>query len=173
MRLPWDEVKRKLSPDAEAQRPERLLESDVHRDFDLGKLDPTQEAFANRVLKWAKELVDVYKENKDNGTCKRPPQLRTYLCGSAGSGKSTTLKTTVQHIRLLFQQEEVDATVELTAYTGVAAFNIGFGAKTCCSSFSISGSGAWKKELKGADARRLAQQWRSVVLLIVDEISFI
>ena len=34
----------------------------------------------------------------------------------------------------------MDATVELTAYTGVAAFNIGFGARTCCSSFVISGS---------------------------------
>lgn len=173
LRLPWDEVKRKLSPDAEAGRPERLLESDVLRDFDLAKLDPTQRAFADRVLKWARELVDVYKGNKANGTCKRPPQLRTWLCGSAGSGKSTTLKSTVQHLRLLFQQEEVDAAVELTAYTGVAAFNIGFGAKTCCSSFSISGTAPWKKELKRDAARKLEQQWRSVVLLIVDEISFI
>ena len=41
-----------------------------------------------------------------------------------------------------FQREDVEATVELTAYTGVAAFNIGYGAETCCSSFGISGSGS-------------------------------
>ena len=173
LRLAWDEVRRKLSPEAEVQGPERLRECDVLRDYDLAKLDPTQRAFANRVLKWARELVEVYKWNKANGGSKRPPRLRTWLCGSAGSGKTKTLKTIVQHVRLLFQQEDVDATVELTAYTGIAAFNIGFGAKTCCSSFSISGTGAWKKEVKGDAARRLEQQWRSVVLLIVDEISFI
>ena len=68
---------------------------------------------------------------------------------------------------------DVDAAVELTAYTGIAAFNTGFGATTCCSSFSISGCGAWKKEVKGDAARRSEQQWRSVVLLIVGEISSI
>ena len=32
------------------------------------------------------------------------PTLRTWLGGSAGSGKSSALKTIVQHIRLLFQK---------------------------------------------------------------------
>ena len=54
-----DEVLRKLSPDAEAQSPERLRECDVHREYDLAQLDPTQRAFANRVLKWASDLVEV------------------------------------------------------------------------------------------------------------------
>ena len=88
----------------------------------MEKLDPTQRAFADRVLLWARELVQVYKQNKTTGKWTKPPQLRTWLCGSAGSGKSTTLKAVVQHVRLLFQTENVDATVELTAYTGVAAF---------------------------------------------------
>ena len=52
------------------------------------------------------------------------------LCGPSGSGKSTTLKTCVHHIRDLFAKAGIDAKVELTAYTGVAAFNIGFAAKT-------------------------------------------
>ena len=42
-----------------------------------------------------KELVEVYKWNKANGGSKKPPRLRTWLCGSAGSGKSTTLKAIV------------------------------------------------------------------------------
>ena len=67
----------------------------------------------------------------------------------------------------------MSATIELTAYTGVAAFNIGFGAKTACSSFSIFPNAAWKNELEGERCRRLEQQWGSVVLLIVDEVSFI
>ena len=64
-------------------------------------------------------------------------------------------------------------TVELTAYTGVAAFNIGFGAKTACSSFQIFPNAAWKNELEGDAFRSLEEQWRDVALLIGDEISFI
>ena len=63
--------------------------------------------------------------------------------------------------------------MELTAYTGVAAFNIGFGAKTACSSFQIFPKAAWKKELTGEKLRRFEEQWEHVALLIVDEISFI
>ena len=101
------------------------------------------------------------------------PLLRPYLGGSAGSGKSTTLRTVLQHLRLLFQKEAINATVELTAYTGVAAFNIGFGAKTACSCFRIFPNTAFKKELKGEQFRALEKQWENAVLLIVDEISFI
>ena len=79
----------------------------------------------------------------------------------------------MQHLRLLFQREGVDATVELTAYTGVAAFNIGFGARTACSSFHVFPNAAWKSELSGDSLRKLEQQWCRVVLLVVDEVSFI
>ncbi len=173
LRLPWDEVKKALQPVEDGSGGPRLQRSDVLRDHDLQKLDPTQRAFADRVLGWARELARVYKECTATGEWREPPRLRTWLCGSAGSGKSTTLKAVVQHVRLHFQEEGVDATVELTAYTGVAAFNIGFGARTACSSFGISGNGSWQKELKGGKARRLEEEWRSVVLLFVDEASFI
>ena len=78
----------------------------------------------------------------------------------------------MQHVRLLFQLEQVDARIELTAYTGVAAFNIGFGAKTACSAFQIFPRAAWKSEL-GGDALRRLEAWSNVVLLIIDEVSFI
>ena len=51
LRLAWDEVRRKLSPEAEVQSSARLREGDVLRDYALAKLDPMQRAFANRVLK--------------------------------------------------------------------------------------------------------------------------
>ena len=101
------------------------------------------------------------------------PVLRTFLGGSAGSGKSTTLKTCVQHIRLMFRRRQIAATVELTAYTGVAAFNIGFGARTVCSAFQIFPNAAWKTEIDGRALRKLEDTWENVVLLIIDEISFI
>ena len=83
------------------------------------------------------------------------------------------MRTVLQHLRLLFQKENVQATVELTAYTGVAAFNIGFGAKTACSAFNIFPNAKFQKELKGDKFRVLEKQWENVVLLIVDEVSFI
>ena len=110
------------------------------RYFALDKLDPTQRVFADRVLAWGRDLVSAYKHTdtvRDRKKLKRVPLLRCYLGGSAGSGKSTTLRTVLQHLRLLFQKEGVEATVELTAYTGVAVFNIGFGAETACSVFRI------------------------------------
>ena len=133
-----------------------------------------QRVFVDRVIAWGRELVAVYKATQHSKRKrKRPPLLRTYLGGSAGSGRSTTLKTVLQHLRLLFQTQGVDAAVELTAYTGVAALNIGFGAKTACTAFRIYPGSSFTKELKGEKCKDLEHQWASVCLLIIDEISFI
>ena len=45
--------------------------------------------------------------------------------------------------------------------------------KTACSGFRIFPNAAFKKELKGEQCRDLEKQWENVVLLIVDEVSFI
>ena len=80
-------------------------EAVVMADYSLDKLDPTQRVFADRVLAWGRDLVSAYnhnasvrnqkkKEKKGKGQkLRRVPLLRTYLGGSAGSGKSTTLRT--------------------------------------------------------------------------------
>ena len=124
-------------------------EAVIMADYALDKLDPTQRVFADRVLAWGRDLASAYNHNASVRSHKKKkkkgksqklkpvPLLRTYLGGSAGSGKSTTLRTVLQHLRLLFQKEGVSATVELIANTGVAAFNIGFGAKTACSAFNF------------------------------------
>lgn len=125
------------------------------------------------MIKWARDVVAVYKDVRDTGKQRRRPRLRSWLAGSAGSGKSTTLRTILQHVRLLFKEEDVPATVALTAYTGVAAFNIGFGAQTTASMFQVFPNAAWKTELDGARAQKLEDRWANVDLLIVDEISFI
>ena len=111
--------------------------------------------------------------SKADGIYREVPLLRIFLGGSAGSGKSTTLKTCVQHIRLMFKNNQIAATVQLTAYTGVAAFNIGFGARTVCSAFQIFPNALWKAEIDGLALRKLEDTWENVALLIIDEISFI
>ena len=176
LRLDWGDVQKTLKAGntCDADAPSTILQRDnVLRELDLNTLDPTQRAFADRVLAWAAELVLHRRRYLETRVWEALPVLRLWLCGSAGSGKSTTLRMVVQHMRLLFQEGKVDAIVELTAYTGVAAFNIGFGAKTACSSFHIFPKAAWKAELQGEALRKHELQWRDVVLLIVDEISFI
>ena len=73
----------------------------------------------------------------------------------------------------MFKRREIAATVELTAYTGVAAFNIGFGARTVCSAFQVFPNAQWKSEIDGNALRKLEDTWENAVLLIIDEISFI
>ena len=124
-------------------------------------------AFADRVPKWADELAAVYTAVEKDGKHRHLPVLRSYLGGSAGSGKSTTLRTCVQHIRLMFMKQKTPAKVVLTAYTGVEAFNIGFGARTACSAFQIFPNAAWKSELQGEALRKLEDTWEDVVLLII------
>ena len=176
LRLNWTEVKQTLAQGSEPAEPAHggatVDRESVLRDYPLDALDPTQRAFADRVLVWVKELAAVY-EKVLLGRHEPPPELRTWLGGSAGAGKSSTLRTVLQHARLHFHEQGVSATIELTAYTGVAAFNIGFGAKTACSSFKIFPNTSWKAELQGDEFRKLEQQWGHVALLIIDEISFI
>ena len=118
-------------------------------------------------------LSVTWQDIETTGEMRSVPKLQAWLGGSAGSGKSTTLKTCVAHVRLLFRQAEIPATVALTAYTGVAAFNMSFGAKTACSTFQVFPNAPWRAELSGESLRKLEAQWRNVVLLIVDEVSFI
>ena len=72
-----------------------------------------------------------------------------------------------------FPLRKMLAKVQLTAYTGVAAFNIGFGARTSSSVFQVFPNAAWKAELDGDALRKLEDTWQDVLLLIIDEISFI
>jgi len=67
----------------------------------------------------------------------------------------------------------VPAKVKLTVYTGDAAFDIGFGARTACSAVQVFPNVAWKIELDGAASRKLEDTWQDLLLLIIDEISFI
>lgn len=168
--ISWTAVKKILSDDANDKNED---DHDDGNQYPLDALDPTQRVFADMVLNWGDALVRCYKDVEHDAKPRDIPLLRTWLCGSAGSGKSTTMKTVVYHLRKKFAANRIPAKVELTAYTGVAAFNIGFGAKTTCSCFQIFPNATWTSELKGQKKKQLEQQWEQVELLIVDEISFV
>ena len=72
-------------------------------EYSLGRLDPTQGVFADRVLKWVSQVADVYDKVRSDGRLGTVPLLRSHLAGLAGRGKSTTLETIVQHTRLMFK----------------------------------------------------------------------
>ncbi len=174
--LDWGDVKRKLAEGAGGDVESGVAcvdEASVLNDYSLDRLDPTQRAFVERVLAWAADVATAYEDVRATGQFRPVPLLRSYLGGSAGSGKSTTLRTCVQHVRLMFMKRGIPAKVELTAYTGVAAFNIGFGARTACSAFQVFPKAAWRSELDGKALRMLEDTWGDVVLLIIDEVSFI
>ena len=107
LRLDWGAVKEKLADaheeDGESD-PSAVDEATIVSDYSLDKLDPTQRVFADCCLKWAGLVADVYDKVRSDGRHRSVPLLRSFLGGSAGSGKSTTLKTIVQHTRLLFKK---------------------------------------------------------------------
>ena len=97
--LSWGDVRRQMARGAGLASDESadtavVVEEEVMRDFALDKLDPTQRVFVDRGLAWGRELVQAYKYNankRHHEKMKSVPLLRSYLCGSAGSGKTTTL----------------------------------------------------------------------------------
>ena len=117
LHLDWGAVQKALA-DGHDQAGEsdtsHVDEATMLSDYSLEKLDPTQRVFADRVLKWASKVADVYDKVRSDGRLRSVPLLRSFLGGSAGSGKSTTLKTIVQHVRFMFQQR-IGPWISLTA----------------------------------------------------------
>jgi hypothetical protein len=68
LRLDWGDVKKRLAECmSEKEKAQKIDEAAVLKKFDLETLDPTQRAFADRVLSWAAELVEVYNHRRTTG----------------------------------------------------------------------------------------------------------
>ena len=107
LHLDWDAVQKTLAAghDVAGDSDTSVIdEAAILSDYSLEKLDPTQRVFADRVLKWAGKVADVFDKVRTDGRHRAVPLLRSFLGGSAGSGKSTTLKTIVQHTRVMFEK---------------------------------------------------------------------
>ena len=90
--------------------------------------------------------------------------LRLVVLGTAGTGKSDTLRATVASVETLWGAGKIVR----CAHTGVAAFNMGAGAETINSVFMLNQELRMTKTLD-ALVKRLSE----VPLLIIDEVSMV
>ena len=108
----WEEALRRHP------NPNREQEASVS----LDDLDPTQRDFAEVVLSWARSMAYAQKFGRPH------PQLQAVLLGTAGTGKTTTLKAVLQQLEAL--PESPVRKYLVCAFTGVAASSVGSGART-------------------------------------------
>jgi hypothetical protein len=122
----------------------------------LEELDPTQRAFTELGLAWHKG------ERR---------HFRALLLGTAGSGKTTTLKSLLKALRAQGLRR-----VAVGAYTGVAASNIGLGARTLTDLFrlaKVNNTSGDLSPLEGEDLKEFVEDLGDLELLIIDEISMV
>ena len=132
----------------------------------LESLDPTQRAFADLVVGWAKTVLA-----RRGNAARRQPEFCAVLLGTAGTGKTTTLQAVLERLR-----ETGFAKVLVAAYTGVASSNVGAGARTLHDLFQLSKVNAASGELKpldGEDLEKLAKDLEGLRLLVIDEVSMV
>ena len=82
LRLDWDKCRQILAKGAGGGVDSGVTvvdEDAAYNDCSLDALDPTQRAFADRVLAWGAELAKNYEVVRETGRYKAPPFLRTWL----------------------------------------------------------------------------------------------
>ena len=132
------------------------IQDAVSPSLNLGAcLDPTQRAVHDRVRRWAMDLTNGAAPND---------LLRVVFLGTAGTGKSDTIKSIMRTVEKLFGA----GSVLRCAHTGVAASNMGVGAETISSLFKL---GSKAESTRAID--ELVKSLGQVRLVIVDEISMV
>ena len=160
--------KRKFVQEALSAEGGRTLETEV------AYLDPTQRVaydvvtqWALRMVGWRRELaVDPPSSEEMAGWRER---LDFLLLGTAGSGKTHTVKCIVQRVRQIFRNYDA---VLACAHTGVASANIGGGASTIDSIFKLRGSDP-NADLDGRSLDEFIATFQDVELVVIDEISMV
>jgi hypothetical protein len=118
------------------------------------QLDPTQQRVYKTVKTWAERYASS-------------PPLRCLVLGTAGTGKTFTLRCAVEAARLVFNTYD---SVLLVAHTGVAAANMGGGAATINSVFKLTGK-SLDDDLDGDKLNELVDKLALTKLVVIDEIS--
>jgi DNA replication protein DnaC len=155
-----------LERSSEAQRVQFVTasmspESVARHQGDVDTLDPTQLLLVDAVRSWAKGVAAA-----GDGVTPVSP-LRIVMLGTAGTGKTLTLKSACDEARLLFGNYD---SVLKVAHTGVAAANMGGGASTIDSAFKLAGDD-FSNDLDGERLSSLVEAFKHVKLVVIDEIS--
>jgi hypothetical protein len=132
----------------------------------LDGLDPTQRLFADLVLTWSKACP-----SGPGAEGRSPPELCATLLGTAGTGKTTTLQAVLERLR-----QDGFGRVLVAAFTGVAASNVGEGARTLHDLFQLSKVNASSGELmdlQADDLKKLEADLEGLQLLVIDEVSMV
>jgi len=129
----------------------------------LTTLDPTQLVAFQLVDEWAMQR-HLWRIGR---SLTAPPLLRMILLGTAGTGKTHTAKLTISKARRTFGSFHSVLTV---AYSGVAASNLGDGARTVDSIFHTNTEDA-ANDLAGEALDKLVETLCHVQLLVIDEVS--
>ena len=132
-------------------------------DADLDTLDPTQLLAYALVAEWSRARVSWLERQ----SLAAPPRLRMVLLGTAGAGKTHTAKRAITKARQTFGSF---ASVLIVAFSGVAAANIGEGARTLDAVFHTNTDTA-AEDLSGEALDRLIEMLMPVQLLVIDEVS--
>ncbi len=122
----------------------------------LEALDPTQRAFVEMAVQW-KEGARL--------------NFGALLLGTAGTGKTTTLKCLIKELKKRGLRKVV-----VGAYTGVAASNVGLGARTLTDLFRLAKVNEASGELiplEGEDLDALKTDLEDMELLIIDVVSMV
>ena len=140
-------------------------------------MDPTQQSYVDHMCAWADAYLSVPDACKNNlplpversGTWQL--QDSVLLLGTAGTGKTTT----VQAANKKLEDCGLKGRIVRAAYTGVAASNMGSGARTIVSLFRLKtnrGSGPLQP-LATEEMQAMATELGDMAVLEIDEVSMI
>ena len=132
-------------------------------DVNVDTLDPTQLLAYSLVAEWSEERR-LWLERQ---SLTAPPELRMVLLGTAGTGKTHTAKLAIAKARRTFGSFHSVLTV---AFSGVAAANVGDGARTVDSVFHTNTDNS-HEDLTGEALDKAVEMLRHVQLLVIDEVS--
>lgn len=113
------------------------------------------------------EQARAFRIVAEHSLQKRPDQLRMFLSGPGGTGKSRVIDALTD----FFNSRGEGRRIRLSAFTGVAARNIR--GMTLHSALSLSQFTAVQKSAQSRGKRDLIAMWQGVDYLIIDEVSML
>ena len=131
--------------------------------------DDHQCLFVHLVLKHVQDIITCIRKKT------KPVPLRLLLLGTAGTGKTRSIQTLLQHLHAQLQRQGLPAEfIRVAAPTGTAAFNIRFNATTVHRLIHWFRPPYFHDLLADSDSLAKFQEYmENTQLLLIDEISMV